>query len=201
MLEFLFGDGSVQLAIAPFIIPAALSAGQILLSLLSRPKKPKMPDIEGNYGLTPEAEQAMMNLVKQRIGEGTQGALKQVQSSALRRGFYRSGQLPALEADVQASGQKALSEAVASLEMDKANRRERYANMLMSRYMSDLSGYYQGEQSAGAGVGSALGNLLNLFMMYGNQGGMGGNGGMGIRGGWKTPNYSSLYKQPNFRKY
>ncbi len=156
-----------------WLIPTILSGAQTLSGLFGRRKKPKAPDLPrmSDFTLSPESEEMMLGALRRRIGEGKQGALESVRTNALQRGFYRSGQLPALEGKVEGAAQRDYSDAVAKLEEDKVNRRMNFAQLIArikeGRYAADMGEYSSGEEGAGSMFGGGLSNLLRILEMYG----------------------------------
>ncbi|KKN72283.1 hypothetical protein LCGC14_0412340 [marine sediment metagenome] len=156
-------------AIAWAALAMALSAIPGIAGLFrKRPGAPQFPSTEeAPGGLTPEQEKRMLDAVRRRIGGQKQGLLETTRSRAGSRGFYRSGQLPQMELDIEKSASQDFSDAALQLELDKAGRTSRWAELRersrLDRYRTEIEGYYRETGAAGGGLGSLASLLPYLF--------------------------------------
>ncbi len=133
-------------------------------------KKPKAPDIpEFRELLTPEEEQEMFALWEKSIGTDVNRAVGASKASLAGRGMFRSGTTGRVEADIRKAGVDFKAQKTFDWTLAKARRRSDWRmkrfGVQESRYGQQLSDYYGGQATAGAGLGQSASNLMMWMNM------------------------------------
>lgn len=143
------------------------------------PKEPRMPEFTAPpAGITAAEEAELFAGVERGIGRSAAKAKGRAGTSAAARGFYRSGQLPRLETEIDKTAIETMAGARSQFALDKANR---MAGIATARSQFDLSRYgtqagiYSGQanrfgqtqQAGGEAFGMSIQNLLDIFSRYG----------------------------------
>lgn len=145
-----------------WMLPAAIALSAIpgLAGLFKkRPKRPR------EAGLDPELEQRALGAITRRIGERRGESLKNVRTSAARRGFSRSGQTAALERRVNRAADLDITDAETQFLM---RRSDRAGSIAREDYGQRLAEFQSSQEAGGAGLSSAL---LNFLLLMGGGGG------------------------------
>ena len=124
------------------------------------PGAPNFPDYQG---LSPEEEQAILDAMRKYIQGNTNQNLRDVRQNAASRGFFRSGQLPAMEARTRRAGTEAYGNSLANYYTGKAGRLQNWnqsrANFNLSKWQTQQRGYNEGQRG--------LGSIYNRFFRPG----------------------------------
>jgi len=120
---------------------------------------PAEPAFPAYQGLRPEEEKTILDAMQRRIRAQTNEHLRSTRIGAASRGFYRSGQLPALEAKTRRAGSEAYASGLANYYTGKAGRMQSWNQLGANFNLNKWQTLYDAYQKQMGGVGSAFGKF------------------------------------------